>query len=187
MAGIPPRRTHRRGQTVDYSSFGPQAAAADRRNATNKVTQLRDYFNEKSGFPHQAMTAQQLAPSMQDSQPFAPSNLPVHPQYQPDLMWSREELDGIYGQVSNTASFLNSVAPPLSRSASDNTESNAVLRHNHHMRQNREQRAYFAQQNPSMISKEQIAAFTQSMQPVSVQPEDLSSKIHPYLSCKIWT
>lgn len=188
MSAIPPRRTHRRGQTVDYSSFGPQAAPVDRRNARSKVTQLRDYFNEKSGFPQQGMTALGLAPSLQDPQSFSPSNLPMHSQYQSNLMWSREELDSIYGQVGNSATFPNPIAPALARSASDNTESNAAFRQTAHRgRQDREQHSYFSQQNPSMISKEQMAAFAQSMQPVSVQPEDLSSKIHPYLSCKIRT
>ncbi|KAJ5155606.1 hypothetical protein N7492_008409 [Penicillium capsulatum] len=182
MAGLPPRRTHRRGQTVDYGSFSPQAAV-DRRSATNKVTQLRDFFNEKSGFPHHALAAQQFASSMQDSQSFTSSNTPVHSQYQPGLMWTREELDGIYGEMGDTASFPNPVAPALARSASDNTESNAAMKHNlHRMRQDRGQRGYYAQQNPPMISKEQVAAFTQSMQPVSVQHDDLSPKINPYLS-----
>lgn len=182
---IPPRRAHRRGQTVDYGSFGPHAAAVDRRNATSKVTRLRDFFNEKSGFSQQGMTAQQFAPAMQDQQSFIPSDLPAHPQYQSNVMWSREDLEGMYGQVGNAAAFPTPIAPALMRSASDNPDPNAAMKNNiHRMRQDQEQRPRFGQPI-SMISKEQAAAFAQSMQPVSVQPEAISPKINPYLSCKL--
>jgi hypothetical protein len=57
MAGNQPHRAHRRGQTVDYG-YAPQVSAG-RRPAPKTVPELRDYFNEKSGYSRQTKPAQQ--------------------------------------------------------------------------------------------------------------------------------
>ncbi|KAJ5925700.1 hypothetical protein N7454_008339 [Penicillium verhagenii] len=192
MANMPPRRTHRRGQTVDYGSFGPQSGL-DRRSATNKVTQLRDFYNEKAGFSQQAMSTQQLAPSPQHDQRFIPSGHCMQPeQYQTAYMWNPEELHDMY-TAGSAATFTTSMAPALARSASDNPNSNAASKNTMHRipeerqqhPQPREQKRWeelFPQQFQSMMHKDQANGYDRTMHQLSVQPETISPKINPYLS-----
>ncbi|KAJ5916319.1 hypothetical protein N7504_000334 [Penicillium tannophilum] len=191
MANMPPRRTHRRGQTVDYGSFGPQLAV-DRRCGTNKVTQLRDFFNEKAAFSRQAMASQQFTSSCQHDQRFIPSGLPLQPdQYQTAYMWNPEELQEMY-TAGSSATFPTSIAPALARSASDNPSSNSALKSSMHqlqeerqrLSQAREQKRWgsFPQQYQAMMHKDQANGYDRAMQQLSVQQETVSPKINPYLS-----
>ncbi|KAJ5287954.1 hypothetical protein N7478_003640 [Penicillium angulare] len=176
MANMPPRRTHRRGQTVDYGSFGPQQAL-DRRSATNKVHQLRDFFNEKSGFSQQALAAQQFMHSSQHGQAqFMHSHLPMSQpeQYQSAYMWNPEELQAMYTMDGSSAAFPAPIAPALARSASDNPNSNSVSTSALHQMQ--------AERQHHLQSRQQANGYAQSMQQLSVQPEGYSPKINPYLS-----
>ncbi|KAJ5760938.1 hypothetical protein N7520_008094 [Penicillium odoratum] len=186
---MPPRRTHRRGQTVDYGSFGPQSIL-DRRCATNKVTQLRDFFNEKAGFSRQ-MPTEQFAPMPQHDQRFISSGLPTLPeQYQSAYMWNPEELQNMY-TAGSSATFPSSIAPALARSASDNPTSNSAMKQTMYRMQEesqqhsqaREQKRWgsFPQQFQSRMYKDQANGYDQTMQ-LSVQPERISPKINPYLS-----
>lgn len=194
MANMPPRRTHRRGQTVDYGSFGPQLAI-DRRCGANKVTQLRDFFNEKAAFSRQAMASQQLTSSFQHDQRFIPSGLPLQPeQYQTAYMWNPEELQEMY-TAGSSATFPTSNAPALARSASDNPSSNSALKNSMHqlqeerqrLSQAREQKRWgsFPQQYQAMMHKDQANGYDRTMQQLSIQPETISPKINPYLSCTV--
>ncbi|KAJ6093265.1 hypothetical protein N7486_008554 [Penicillium sp. IBT 16267x] len=191
MANMPPRRTHRRGQTVDYGSFGPQLTV-DRGCGTNKVAQLRDYFNEKAGFSRQATATQQFASSSQHDQRFIPSGLSLQPdQYQTAYIWNPEELQEMYTNGSS-ATFPTSIAPALARSASDNPSSNSGLKNSMHqiqeerqrLSQAREQKRWgsFPQQYQAMMHKDQVNCYDRTMQQFSVQPETISPKINPYLS-----
>ncbi|KAJ5594818.1 uncharacterized protein N7459_001026 [Penicillium hispanicum] len=188
---MPPRRTHRRGQTVDYGSFGSQLPAVDRRHASTKVAQLRDFFNEKSGYSRPIPAAQQFPGCLQqDGSSSTPSSLPTiqQAQYQTSYMWSPEELQGIYASSGNPACLNAPSAPALSRSASDNADPNAPVRNAmYRMHQTREQRDLkqweLLSQQQSMMPKEQAGGYARSMQPhLSVQPEDISPKINPYLN-----
>ncbi|KAJ6028346.1 hypothetical protein N7540_003922 [Penicillium herquei] len=168
MANMPTRRTHRRGQTVDYGSFTPQHTI-DRRSATSKVSQLRDYFNEKSGFSRQAMAAQQfMSTSQHDQQRFIPTGLPMvqDEQYQGAYMWGPEELQDMYTAASSPAAFPSHVAPALARSASDNPNQNP------HVREQKRWESFSQQHN----------GYPRPMQQLSVQPEAITPKINPYLS-----
>ena len=192
MSAMPPRRTHRRGQTVDYGSFSSQIPAVDRRNASNKVAQLRDFFNEKSGYSRPVSAAQQFPPSLQqDGQSMMSLGLPTlhEGQYQTSYMWNPEELQDIYAGPGNTASFPTPTAPILSRSASDNPDPNAPLKNAmYRMRQERQQRDLkrweSISQQPLMIPKEQTTIYEHSIHQHPVQPEGISPKENPYLSCK---
>jgi regulatory protein SWI5 len=194
MANMPARRTHRRGQTVDYGSFGPQLAV-DRRCGTNKVTQLRDFFNEKAAFSRQAMASQQFTSSSQHDQRFIPSGLSLQPeQYQTAYMWNPEELQEMY-TTGSSATFPTSIAPALARSASDNPSSNPALKGSMHqlqeerqrLSQAREQKRWgsFPQQYQAMMHKDHTNVYGRTMQQLSVQPEIDCPKINPYLSCMV--
>lgn len=175
MSAIPTRRTHRRGQTMDYGSYGQQIPAVDRRHASKTVPELRDFFNAKSaGLPQQARNAHNF------TQSFAPTGLPVPQQqyqYQSSPMWSQEELQGLYSASTASTSSATTIAPALSRSASESSDKNASLQSTlYRMRQER---------NFAMMQREQATGHSRVMQPLSVQPEGISPKMNPYLSCKI--
>lgn len=180
IPNMPPHRTHRRGQTVDYGSFGPQSAL-DRRSATSKVTQLRDFFNEKSGFSRQAMAAQQFMPTSQHDMRFMQSGLPLTQteQYQAAYMWSPEELQDMYTVSGSSATFPSQVAPALERSASDNPNikqrSRAQNERQHHPQVQHQKRWESFSHQPQ--------GYPRSLQQLSVQPEALAPKINPYVSC----
>lgn len=193
LAAMPPRRTHRRGQTVDYGSVSSQIPAVDRRNAPNKVAQLRDFFNEKAGYSRPTSAAYQLQSSQQQDGPsFMPSGIPTAQaaQYQPSYTWSPEELQTICGTPGGPASSAVPTAPPLSRSASDNADANASLKNAmYRMRQVREQRDLqqweSLSQPQTMIPKEQATGYAHSTEQLSVQPERIAFQINPYLSCQL--
>ncbi|KAJ5174404.1 uncharacterized protein N7482_000281 [Penicillium canariense] len=178
MSAGQPRRTHRRGQTMDYGSYGQQIPAVDLRHASKTVPELRDFFNAKSaGFFQQAGAAQQFPDYLQQAeQSFIPSGLPAQEpyQYQSSPMWSQEELHGLYSASTATTSLATKIAPPLSRSASESSDKNASLKNAlHRMRQER---------NLSMMQREQVTGYPRAMQPLSVQPEAISPKMNPYIS-----
>lgn len=184
MAGIPPRRAHRRGQTVDYGSYTPQIPTADRRNAPKTVPELRDFFNAKSGFPRHVQPAQQgPSYSQQGQQSFLQPGLPAHDDsyhaYQPSWPWSQEELQGFYqaSASGSSSSSASSTAPALSRSASESSDKNSPLKTAlHRMRQEQ-------QQNISMAQQARIAGYSRPMQTLSVQPETISPRMD-HLACK---
>lgn len=187
MAGIPPRRAHRRGQTVDYGSCTPQMASAGRRNAPKTVPELRDYFNAKSGFPRHVQSAQQDSSySQQGQQSFIQSELPApedsYHTYQPSWPWSQEELQDLYqaSASGSSSSCASSIAPALSRSASESSDKNSPLKTAlHRMRQQQQQ-----QQNLSMAQQARMTGYTRPMQPLSIQPEAVSPRMD-HFSCKI--
>ena len=182
MSAIPTRRTHRRGQTMDYGSYGQQIPAVDRRHASKTVPELRDFFNAKSaGIPQQTRNVQQFPAYIQRPEPsFVPNGLPVLQQscqYQSSPMWSQEELQGLYSTSAASTSTATTIAPALSRPASESSDKNASMPSALHcMRQKR---------NLSMMQREQTTRHSRVMQPLSVQPEGVSPKTNPYLSCKI--
>lgn len=182
MSAIPTRRTHRRGQTMDYGSYGQQIPAVDQRHASKTVPELRDFFNAKSaGIPQQARNLQQFPAYIQRSEHSSvPSGLPVMQQscqYQSSPMWSQAELQGLYSASAASTSPATTIAPALSRSASESSDKNASLTSAlYRMRQER---------NLSMMQREQTTRHPRVMQPLSVQPEGISPKMNPYLSCKI--
>jgi regulatory protein SWI5 len=169
---------------MDYGSYGQQQIpAVDRRHASKTVPELRDFFNAKSaGLPQQqARNAQQFPAYIQRSeQSFISNGLPVPQQqyqYQSSPMWSQEELQGLYSASAASTSPATTIAPALSRSASENSDKNASLQSAlHRMRQER---------NFSMMQREQATGHPRVMQPLSVQPEGISPKMNPYISCKI--
>jgi regulatory protein SWI5 len=170
---------------MDYGSYGQQQIpAVDRRHASKTVPELRDFFNAKSaGLPQQARNAQQFPAYIQRSeQSFIPNGLPVpqqHYQYQSSPMWSQEELQGLYSASVASNSPATTIAPALSRSASESSDKNASLQSAlYRMRQER---------NFSMMQREQATGHPRVMQPLSVQPEGISPKMNPYISCKINT
>lgn len=175
MSAMPTRRTHRRGQTMDYGSYGQQMPAIDRRHALKTVPELRDFFNAKSaGLPQQVRNAQQF------QQSFISTGLSVPQQqyqYESSQMWSQEELKGLYSASAASTSPATTIAPALSRSASESSDRNASLQSTlYRMRQER---------NFAMLQGEQAAGRSRVMQQLSVQPEAMSPKMNPYLSCKI--
>ncbi|KAK5800059.1 hypothetical protein VI817_002271 [Penicillium citrinum] len=124
MPGAPSYRAHRRGQTVDYAALGPQLSSANRitrRPAQKTVPELRDFFNEKSGFSSQSVTRTQMPTHMrQTEQPFFQNGPPAQTSYNAmSYMLSEEELQAMYGAATADISS-NTYAPALSRSASDN-------------------------------------------------------------------
>lgn len=185
MAGNPPRRAHRRGQTVDYGSYTPQMPSADRRNAPKTVPELRDFFNAKSGFTRHAQPAQQASSySQQGQQSFIQPGLSAQEDsfhaYQPSWPWSQEELQDFYqaSASSSSSSSASSIAPALSRSASESSDRNSPLKTAlHRMRQEQ-------QQNLSMAQQARMPGYTRPMQPLSVQPEAISPRMD-HFSCKI--
>lgn len=182
MAGIPPRRAHRRGQTVD---FGPRMSSTDRRHAPKTVPELRDFFNAKSGFSRQVQPAQQaVSYPQQVQQSFIQFGLPgqedSYHACQPSWPWSQEELQDFYqASASATASSsASSTAPTLSRSASESSDKNSPLKNAlHRMRQEQ-------QSTLSMAQQAQMTGYARPMQQLSVQPEAIAPRIDPY-SCKI--
>lgn len=181
MASNPPHRAHRRGQTVDYG-YATQVSAG-RRPAPKTVPELRDYFNEKSGYPRQARPAQQAPPHLQQAQQqFIQNGLPMqedaYQAYPPSWTWSRDELQELYQASAPSSSPAPSIAPALSRSASECSDKQSPLKTAlHRMRQEQQHKLSMAQQA-------QMASY-RPMQQLSVQPEAISPKMDPYLSCKI--
>lgn len=185
MAGIPPRRAHRRGQTVDYGSYTPQMPSADRRHAPKTVPELRDLFNAKSGFPCQAQPAQQVSSHPQQvRQSFFQSGMPgqedsYHAYQQPSWPWSQEELQEFYQASASgpSSSSGSSIAPALSRSASESSDKNSPLKTAlYRMRQEQ-------QQNLSMAQQARITGYARPMHQLSVQPEAISPRMDTY-TCK---
>lgn len=186
MSAMPTRRTHRRGQTVDYGRFGPQAAPLDRRCATNKVSQLRDYFNEKSGYARQVAAAQQFEP-VQDQQHYisanGPSGVPSqqHDQFESAYMWSLDETPDMYTAAGNPVTFPAPIAPGLARSSSDNPSPNATLKSA--MYRMREERGHQVQ-GRAQKNWEAFSQQPQPMQPLSIPSEGISPQMQSYISCK---
>lgn len=185
MAGIPPHRAHRRGQTVDYSSYAPQVASAGRQPAPKTVPELRDFFNSKSGSARQARPAQQAPSYLQQApQRFIQTDLglPMHEnpyQYQQSWTWSQEGLQDFYQASATSPSPASSIAPALSRPASECSNKNSPLKTGFYPMQ-REQ-----QKHLSIVQQAQLSGYGRPMQHLSVQPEAISPKMDPYLSCKI--
>ncbi|KAJ5887967.1 hypothetical protein N7495_008008 [Penicillium taxi] len=187
MSRIPPYRAHRRGETMDYSSFGPQVLSVDRQIAPNKVTQLRDYFNEKAGYQQQTTAAQQFEPSFyQDQQAFNTSGHPLQPQhYQSNYPWSLDEVQEMYPVSGNPVNLNASIAPALARSASENSSPNVTMKGAlRNMREPRDSRRWqpFPHQARPVFQKGRANGYAQSMEHFSVQPEVISSKMNAYLS-----
>ncbi|KAJ5332041.1 uncharacterized protein N7506_005824 [Penicillium brevicompactum] len=193
------RRSHRRGQTMDYGSFNPQATI-DRQYMPKTVSQLRDYFNEKSGFPsHQRDVQQCPSYAEEPEQSYFPSGLPSQQSYQypPQASlgadcqaFDHEQLRGIHAESPAPSS---TGAPTMSRSASESSENTPLKLALHRMQ--REQSSnqqhqsnhhadweLFAQRNLSVAPHEQVTAYVESMHPVSVQPKAPSAKILSQIS-----
>ncbi|KAJ5601634.1 hypothetical protein N7510_011168 [Penicillium lagena] len=140
-AAAPPYRGHRRGQTVDYGSFGPQIAI-DRRNTPKTVTQLRDFYNEKSAIPCQQATMQQNQAYFPVAErQFVPADLSAHQTYQfstPTAVrdqcqaFTHEQLQGIHAQVGDMTSsrMTSSLSRPRSQ-CSETASLNGPLNHIH--------------------------------------------------------
>ncbi|KAJ5493089.1 hypothetical protein N7539_001835 [Penicillium diatomitis] len=180
ISTVSARRMHRRGQTVDYGSYSPQVSMPmDRRTAPKTVPELRDYFNAKSTGPHpEARSAQQFSAYVPRSEQSMMSRGPsmAHPnyQYQSAPMWAHDELQEFYTTSMASNSPATTVAPNLSRSASDSSEhiapSSSAL---HRMRHER---------NFLLMQREQAMAQSRMSQSLSDQPEIVSAKMNPYLS-----
>ena len=141
------------------------------------------------------MAAQQYASSMQlEQHNYVPSGLPVQQpaQYQTAYMWNPDELQDMYRAAGNPTNFPSAIIPPA-RCASANSNPNMALKHAiHRMQEEREQKLRgpgqkhwdsFPQQIQSVMHKEQVNGYARSMQTLSVQPENISPKVHSYLSC----
>jgi regulatory protein SWI5 len=138
----PPYRGHRRGQTVDYGSFGPEIAI-DRRNTPKTVTQLCDFYNEKSAIPCQQATVQQnQAYFPVDERQFVPADLPAHQTYQfptPTAVrdqcqaFTHEQLQAIHAQVGDMTP--SRMASSLSRPRSQCSETASLNGHLNHIHQ----------------------------------------------------
>ncbi|KAJ5957168.1 hypothetical protein N7501_011447 [Penicillium viridicatum] len=201
MNNMQPRRSHRRGQTVDYSSFNQQPPMD--RHMPKTVSQLRDYFNEKSGFPYQQRDVQQYQQyAQQPEQSFIPSSMHMQQpyQYQPHQSlgsdcqaFNQEQLQAIHTTTGSPAP--SSVgAPALSRSASECSENTPLKLALHRMQQeqfsNQQQQQFignadwelFPQRNMPMVQNEQVTAYAGQMHPVSVQPKAPSAKILSQMS-----
>ncbi|KAJ5516770.1 hypothetical protein N7527_008330 [Penicillium freii] len=201
MNNMQPRRSHRRGQTVDYSSFNQQPPMD--RHMPKTVSQLRDYFNEKSGFPYQQRDVQQYQQyAQQPEQSFIPSGMHMQQpyQYQPHQSlgsdcqaFNQEQLQAIHTTTGSPAP--SSVgAPALSRSASECSENTPLKLALHRMQQeqfsNQQQQQFignadwelFPQRNMPMVQNEQVTAYAGQMHPVSVQPKAPSAKILSQMS-----
>ncbi|KUM64410.1 hypothetical protein ACN42_g2700 [Penicillium freii] len=201
MNNMQPRRSHRRGQTVDYSSFNQQPPMD--RHMPKTVSQLRDYFNEKSGFPYQQRDVQQYQQyAQQPEQSFIPSGMHMQQPYpyQPHQSlgsdcqaFNQEQLQAIHTTTGSPAP--SSVgAPALSRSASECSENTPLKLALHRMQQeqfsNQQQQQFignadwelFPQRNIPMVQNEQVTAYAGQMHPVSVQPKAPSAKILSQMS-----
>ncbi|KAJ6167827.1 hypothetical protein N7497_000670 [Penicillium chrysogenum] len=203
MTNMQPRRSHRRGQTVDYSSFSQQPTMD--RHMPKTVSQLRDYFNEKSGFPSQQRDVQQYhSYAQQPERSFIPSSMHIQQpyQYQPHQSlgsdcqaFNQEQLQAIHTTTGSPAP--SSVgAPALSRSASESSENTPLKLALHRMQQEQfstqqqQQQQFignadwelFPQRNMPMGQNEQVTAYAGSMHPVSVQPKAPSAKILSQMS-----
>ncbi|OQE05842.1 hypothetical protein PENVUL_c021G08457 [Penicillium vulpinum] len=203
MTNIQPRRSHRRGQTVDYSSFSQQATID--RQMPKTVSQLRDYFNEKSGFSYQQRDVQQYQSyAQQPERSFIPSAMHIQQPYQYQShqplgsdcqAFNQEQLQAIHTTTGSPAP--SSVgAPALSRSASESSENTPLKLALHRMQQEQfsnqqqQQQQYtgnadwelFPQRNMQMASNEQVTAYAGPMHPVSVQPKAPSAKILSQMS-----
>ncbi|OGE53275.1 hypothetical protein PENARI_c008G08724 [Penicillium arizonense] len=200
MSNMQPRRSHRRGQTVDFSSFSPHVAM-DRQHMPKTVSQLRDYFNEKSGYPSQQRNVHQYQSyAPQPEQSYMPSGMPVQQsyQYQPSLgsdcqAFNQEQLQAIHASTgSPSPSSIG--APALSRSASECSENTPLKLALHRMQQeqfsNQQNQQFidnadwelFPQRNMPMAQNEQMTAYAGSMHPVSVQPKAPSARILSQMS-----
>ncbi|KXG48874.1 Zinc finger, C2H2 [Penicillium griseofulvum] len=198
MTNMQPRRSHRRGQTVDYSAFSQQATMD--RHMPKTVSQLRDYFNEKSGFSYQ-QREQYQSYTQQPERSFIPAMHMQQPyQYQPHQSlgsdcqaFNQEQLQAIHTTTGSPAP--SSVgAPALSRSASECSENTPLKLALHRMQQeqfsNQQQQQFignadwelFPQRNMPMSQNEQVTAYAGSMHPVSVQPKAPSAKILSQMS-----
>ncbi|KAJ5588822.1 hypothetical protein N7537_011500 [Penicillium hordei] len=200
MTNMQPRRSHRRGQTVDYSSFSQQPMD---RHMPKTVSQLRDYFNEKSGFPYQQRDVQQYQQyAQQPERSFVPSGMHMQQpyQYQPHQSlgsdcqaFNQEQLQAIHTTTGSPAP--SSVgAPALSRSASECSENTPLKLALHRIQQeqfsNQQQQKFtgnsdwelFPQRNMPMVQNEQVTAYAGQMHPVSVQPKAPSAKILSQMS-----
>lgn len=188
---------------MDYSSFSPQAAM-DRHYMPKTVSQLRDYFNEKSGFQSQPQGVQQYQSyAQQPEQSYFPSGLPAQQscqsQHQDSLAvrcqaFSQEQLQAIHGASPAPSS---TGAPALSRSASESSENTPLKLALHRMQQEQSSnyRQHFSNQadwelfprrDMPMAQNGQVTAYVESMHPVSVQPKAPSAKILSHMSsaCK---
>lgn len=202
MANMQTRRSHRRGQTVDYSSFNQQATMD--RYAPKTVSQLRDYFNEKSGYSPQQRDVQQYQSYGQPEQSFMPSSMHMQHscQYpnQPSLgsecqAFNQEQLQAIHTTAASPAPSSIG-APALSRSASESSDNTPLKLALHRMQQEQfsnQQHQHqnfaanpdwelFPQHNVPMVQNEQVTAYAGSMHPVSVQPKAPSAKILSQIS-----
>ena len=198
------RRSHRRGQTVDYGSFSPQATI-DRQYMPKTVSQLRDYFNEKSGFPFQQRDVQQYQSyAQQPEQSYFTSGLPAQQPYQCQSQAplgadcqaiTQDQLQAIH----TTSPVPSSIgAPALSRSVSDSSENTPLKLALHRMQQEQfssQQHQQFTdhtdwelfpRRNMPMVKNEQVTAYAGPMDPVSVQPRAPSARIVSQIStaCK---
>lgn len=167
------------------------------------VSQLRDYFNEKSGFPYQQRDVQQYQQyAQQPERSFIPSNMHMQQpyQYQPHQSlgsdcqaFNQEQLQAIHTTTGSPAP--SSVgAPALSRSASECSENTPLKLALHRMQQeqfsNQQQQQFignadwelFPQRNMPMVQNEQVTAYAGQMHPVSVQPKAPSAKILSQMS-----
>ncbi|EKV05949.1 C2H2 transcription factor (Swi5), putative [Penicillium digitatum PHI26] len=200
MTNMQPHRSHRRGQTVDYSSFSQQPVD---RHTPKTVSQLRDYFNEKSGFSYQQSDVQQYQSyAQQPERSFIPSGIHVQQpyQYQPQQSlgsdcqaFNQEQLQAIHTTTGSPAP--SSVgAPALSRSTSESSENTPLKLALHRMQQEQfstQQHQQctgnpdwelFPQRNIPVIQNEQVTAYAGPMHPVSVQPKAPSVKILSQMS-----
>jgi regulatory protein SWI5 len=182
MSGAPTYRSHRRGQTVDYAALGPQLASANRitrRAAPKTVPELRDYFNEKSGFSHQSGAAHQLPAHMrQATLPFSQGGASVQSSYNTmSYMLSEEELQAMYGAATADVSS-NTYAPALSRSASDNAGKTPSMHSTlYHLQQER---------SFPMNKREDVSLYQWPEHQPIVQPKAISPKMNPFHSCKFY-
>jgi regulatory protein SWI5 len=173
----------------------------DRQHMPKTVSQLRDYFNEKSGYPSQQRNVHQYQSyAPQQEQSYMPSGMPVQQsyQYQPSLgsdcqAFNQEQLQAIHASTgSPSPSSIG--APALSRSTSECSENTPLKLALHRMQQeqfsNRQNQQFidnadwelFPQRNMPMAQNEQMTAYAGSMHPVSVQPKAPSARILSQMS-----
>lgn len=160
---------------MDYAALGPQLGSANRitrRAAPKTVPELRDFFNEKAGFPHQTGATRHLtAHPRQTQQPFYPHGLPMEDSHSNmSFMLSEEELQAMYGAATADISS-NTYAPALSRSASDNAGKTPSIQNTVHRLQ---------QEQIFPMAKQEDTSFYQwpEHQPI-VQPKAISPKMNP--------
>lgn len=184
---------------MDYGSFNPQASV-DRQYMPKTVSQLRDYFNEKSGFPCQQRDVHQYQSyGQQPEQSYFPSELPAQQsyQYQPQASLGAEcqAFDQDQLQAIHAASPVPSSigAPALSRSASESSENTPLKLALHRMQSEQtssQQQQFtdhadwelFSRHGDPVVQGEQVTAYVECMHPVSVQPKAPSAKILSQMS-----